>query len=281
MKTKKRKNTESKNNRQRILSLFIALIILISMVSVNMTAGADGLFSITLTAEAVAKAVQPPTDGSITIGSNYKNGGYTTWLQESLKKLGFNPGTIDGLWGTNTKNAVIAYQKSRGLTADGLAGKNTLTRLVSDIKALSNNATSSANRGQWLSNLIGTSAKEHGNGSGTQCVELPKWYAQQITGKVNKTAALGNGNTVAKGIANYHGWNYSTSKSDIKVGDIVSFNGTNSNGWDRTNGHVVIVYSVSGNTFKYIHQWKGSGTIHSGTATIGRSDIVGRARPPA
>lgn len=256
--------------KQIVKSTFTIILTVVMLLSV---------FSATiLTVKAAPAAVQPPTDGSIVIGSNYKNGGYTTWLQESLVKLGFNPGKVDGLWGTQTQSATVAYQRSRGLTADGLAEKNTLTRLVSDVKKLSN---SGGNTGKWLQNLIGTSAKEHGNGSGTQCVELPKWYAQQISGKNNKTAALGNGNTVAKGIADYHGWNYSTNKNDIKVGDIVSFNGTASNGWNRTYGHVVIVYAVSGNTFKYIHQWAGSKTIHSGTATIGRSDIVGRARPPA
>ena len=53
----------------------------------------------TLTVYAASAPVQPPLDGSIVIGSNYFNGGYTTWLQTSLKQLGFNPGTIDGLWG--------------------------------------------------------------------------------------------------------------------------------------------------------------------------------------
>ena len=43
-------------------------------------------------------------------------------LQKQLKKLGFNPGKIDGDFGPATKAALIAFQRSRGLLADGIAG---------------------------------------------------------------------------------------------------------------------------------------------------------------
>jgi putative chitinase len=46
-------------------------------------------------------------------------------FQERLKELGFNPGLIDGDFGPATKAAVIAFQKSEGLLADGIAGPRT------------------------------------------------------------------------------------------------------------------------------------------------------------
>jgi putative chitinase len=55
-------------------------------------------------------------------------------LQEILKQRGFNPGAIDGDFGPATKAAVIAYQRSEGLLADGIAGPRTqhALGLVSD-----------------------------------------------------------------------------------------------------------------------------------------------------
>ncbi len=50
-------------------------------------------------------------------------------IQKKLKELGYNPGTVDGVYGSRTKNAVIAFQKHCGLTADGIAGPKTLLYL--------------------------------------------------------------------------------------------------------------------------------------------------------
>jgi len=50
-------------------------------------------------------------------------------LQNALLAKGFNPGTIDGSFGAGTEAAVIAFQRSVGLLADGVAGARTLTTL--------------------------------------------------------------------------------------------------------------------------------------------------------
>ncbi len=47
-------------------------------------------------------------------------------IQTVLKEWGYYNGSIDGIYGTATKNAVIAFQKKNGLAADGIAGKKTL-----------------------------------------------------------------------------------------------------------------------------------------------------------
>lgn len=59
-------------------------------------------------------------------------------LQQALKDLGFNVSKVDGVFGQSTHEAVIAFQKSVGLTADGKAGKNTLTKLESYFDANGN-----------------------------------------------------------------------------------------------------------------------------------------------
>jgi peptidoglycan L-alanyl-D-glutamate endopeptidase CwlK len=50
-------------------------------------------------------------------------------LQKKLKELGFNPGVIDGDFGPGVQAAVLAFQKSKGLLADGTAGPRTLAAL--------------------------------------------------------------------------------------------------------------------------------------------------------
>jgi len=46
-------------------------------------------------------------------------------LQEALKAHGFSPGAIDGEFGPATTAALIGFQKSHGLLADGIAGPRT------------------------------------------------------------------------------------------------------------------------------------------------------------
>lgn len=58
-------------------------------------------------------------------------------LQKALLQQGFDPGTIDGDFGTGTEAAVIAYQKSDEMLADGIAGPRTLAALgLADSPAL-------------------------------------------------------------------------------------------------------------------------------------------------
>lgn len=46
-------------------------------------------------------------------------------LQEALKALGYNPGSIDGVFGATTEAAVKAFQQAKGISADGAVGKVT------------------------------------------------------------------------------------------------------------------------------------------------------------
>ena len=50
-------------------------------------------------------------------------------IQTKLKGLGLYTGSIDGIYGSGTKNAVIQFQKQQGLDPDGIAGTKTLTAL--------------------------------------------------------------------------------------------------------------------------------------------------------
>ena len=50
-------------------------------------------------------------------------------LQRALQAAGFNPGSIDGFFGNGTEAAVLAFQRSEGLAADGIVGPKTASSL--------------------------------------------------------------------------------------------------------------------------------------------------------
>lgn len=68
--------------------------------------------------------------GTIQTLSKYGSSGTEVrQIQTRLKQWGYYTGSVDGVYGTGTKNAVIAFQKKHGLTADGVAGPQTLAKI--------------------------------------------------------------------------------------------------------------------------------------------------------
>ena len=56
-------------------------------------------------------------------------GSDVTRLQRHLKAAGFSPGGVDGIFGRRTRAAVLAYQRARGVSVDGVVGPQTSQRL--------------------------------------------------------------------------------------------------------------------------------------------------------
>lgn len=75
-------------------------------------------------------------------------------IQKKLKSLGFYTGSIDGIYGTGTRNAVTAFQRSCGIKADGIAGPTTLLYL-----GLSSSASYSSSDLWLLAKLIAAEAR--------------------------------------------------------------------------------------------------------------------------
>lgn len=69
-----------------------------------------------------------------------------TTMQKKLKTLGYLSANATGYFGSETKKAVVAFQRANSLTPDGVAGSATLNRLYGDT-AVSSTAGSSGSSG--------------------------------------------------------------------------------------------------------------------------------------
>ena len=52
-----------------------------------------------------------------------------TWVEQRLSDLSYRPGTIDGVYDSRTRMAVIAFQKWEGMTRDGVVSTAVINRL--------------------------------------------------------------------------------------------------------------------------------------------------------
>lgn len=55
---------------------------------------------------------------------------YVQLLQSVLNRLGYGAGEVDGIFGIRTENAVKRFQRTVGITVDGVVGKNTWNALM-------------------------------------------------------------------------------------------------------------------------------------------------------
>lgn len=86
-------------------------------------------------------------DEAIEALSKYgSRGSEVTQIQTKLKRWGYYTGNIDGIYGTQTVNAVKYFQRKNGLTVDGIAGPATL-------KAMGIMTSSSSSSSSYNSNL--------------------------------------------------------------------------------------------------------------------------------
>ena len=78
-------------------------------------------------------------------------------IQTRLKKWGYYSGSVDGIYGTRTKNAVIYFQRKNGLRVDGIAGPATLAAM--GIQSTTNDTGYSTNDYNLLARLISAEAR--------------------------------------------------------------------------------------------------------------------------
>lgn len=74
-------------------------------------------------------SANPDTDAKYTLSQFGSSGEEVRQIQKKLKTLGYYTGAVDGIFGSQTRAAVKAFQKACGLTVDGIAGPKTLRYL--------------------------------------------------------------------------------------------------------------------------------------------------------
>lgn len=96
-------------NKQKTIKLITIVILLVSLIS------------------AIAIYKNQKENTTIETLSKYgSRGSEVTQIQTKLKRWGYYSGSVDGIYGTQTVNAVKYFQRKNGLTADGIAGPATL-----------------------------------------------------------------------------------------------------------------------------------------------------------
>ena len=63
-------------------------------------------------------------------------------IQQKLKRWGYYTGSVDGIFGAKTKEAVKYFQRKNGLTVDGIVGDKTLAALGISSSSVSGGSTS-------------------------------------------------------------------------------------------------------------------------------------------
>lgn len=97
------------------------------------------------------------TDNEVEALSKYgSRGDEVTQIQTKLKRWGYYNGNIDGIYGSQTQEAVRYFQRKNGLTVDGIAGPATLKAMgiYSSSSGSSSSSTSNSSNVNLLARLI-------------------------------------------------------------------------------------------------------------------------------
>ena len=133
------------------------------------TVGACGVAATSFRPTRVCVEYENQATATAAILKQGSQGGEVKEVQQRLKRWGYYAGSVDGVFGVGTKNAVIAFQKKNGLTPDGVVGKSTYKALGmnSSYEVLAGQSQNTENVGGYSSSDVYLLAKTiHAEGRG-------------------------------------------------------------------------------------------------------------------
>lgn len=80
-------------------------------------------------------------------------------LQTKLKRWGYYNGSVDGIFGRGTREAVIRFQRKNGLSADGIVGSKTAQALGMSLSSSSSNSGYSSSDTYLLARCVYAEAR--------------------------------------------------------------------------------------------------------------------------
>lgn len=89
-----------------------------------------------------------------TLSKYGSRGSEVTQIQTKLKRWGYYTGNVDGIYGTQTVNAVKYFQRKNGLTVDGIAGPATLKAMGITSTSTSSSSSNYSSNLNLLSRVI-------------------------------------------------------------------------------------------------------------------------------
>ncbi len=132
----------------RTIAVYLTIVYASSVQSTPLPEVVLGINEPLVTATAMADPTAEPTNTPIPTPSIEPNDSYSTLrvgdkgdevtaMQEKLAEYGYLTGDVDGSYGGQTYEAVRLFQSTHGLSADGIAGKITLTVLFESDEVVS------------------------------------------------------------------------------------------------------------------------------------------------
>lgn len=100
------------------------------------------------------------TPANPTLSQMGSRGNEVRQIQQKLKEWGYYKGSVDGIYGTETKNAVLQFQQKNGLAIDGIAGPATLRAIgIATSQSGGSNGAYSQSDINLLANIISAEAR--------------------------------------------------------------------------------------------------------------------------